>query len=58
MNWADLYGRGTSMGGVQAVEQSAAEASGPPETGVRPALFWAALVGLLILARILWESAK
>jgi hypothetical protein len=60
MNYRDLYGAARSMpgsGGAPA-ESSAAEASGPPVTTVKPALFWVAIIGILVGARLLWEYAE
>jgi hypothetical protein len=57
MDFPGLYGRGfgpeKSMG-----ETAVAEASGPPEAGVKPALFWVALVLTLVAVRIIYERAE
>jgi hypothetical protein len=60
LSFADLYGStppGMRRGEVQ--ERDSADASGEYQYSAnelnRPAYFWVALVGLLVVIRLLWE---
>jgi len=58
MDFTGLYGRGTGFPGRQMAEETAsAEASGPPMANAKPAMFWLAIVVILIVTRLLWEYA-
>lgn len=60
MNFADIYGRGTGLGvKVRPGEASAADASGSPDAVKNaPAFSWLLIVGVLALARLIWEYAE
>ena len=49
--------RGDMYGGFEGHASNVAEASGPVEAGPSPALFWVAAVALLVVIRLVWESA-
>jgi hypothetical protein len=55
MDFAGLYGRGWERTAPE--ETASAQSSGPPMANSRPALFWVAIVGILIGTRLLWEYA-
>ncbi len=49
--------RGDMYGGEEGTFSDVQEASGPAEAGPSPALFWVAGLAILIVIRMVWESA-
>jgi len=49
--------RGDVYGGDEGHYSRVSEASGPVIAGPSPALFWVAALGILIVIRLIWESA-
>lgn len=58
MNFASIFGRGFPGSGGRGADEAVAEASGPASGSKSPALFWVALVAMLVLARIIYERAE
>lgn len=55
---SEIYGR-ARYGQEQArTPQAVNQASGPPKSDAKPAIWWAGLVGMLVAARFLWESME
>jgi hypothetical protein len=58
LGFAKIYGRGDFTGKARAADSDTVQASGPPEKGNAPVLFWLALVALMIGVRLLYEKAE